>query len=284
MNGLPYYKAYPRDFIEGTIGMPFELKGAYRIVLDLIYMQGGRLPDDARYISGLLGCSVRAWKGYREALIEAGKIVVSGEFLTNERAEKELETLAKLQDKQRENGSKPKKANGLQKPRLNHTEPEPEERDKSLSPAPEAREPDEIAFEEFWAAYPRKEDKRKARKAFAAALKTAPAEVILARCRAYAAHRRAEIAAGRSDAQFTRLPTTWLNARPWEDQPPGDPPRAAPRPTEAETKARALRDRMGFGAKAGVEPKGAADPIPLFRPHPVFPQPSPPGPRRIMGA
>ncbi|MFK5283859.1 DUF1376 domain-containing protein, partial [Lacticaseibacillus paracasei] len=56
MNGLPYYKAYPRDFIEGTIGMPFELKGAYRLLLDLIYMQGGRLPDDAKYISGLLGC------------------------------------------------------------------------------------------------------------------------------------------------------------------------------------------------------------------------------------
>lgn len=76
MNGLPYYKAYPRDFIEGTVGMAFEVKGAYRIVLDLIYMRGGDLPDDQRYIAGVLGCSVRAWKGYRERLIEAGKIVV----------------------------------------------------------------------------------------------------------------------------------------------------------------------------------------------------------------
>ncbi|MBC8717497.1 hypothetical protein [Ochrobactrum sp. Marseille-Q0166] len=42
-------KPYPRDFIEGTIGMSFELKAAYRLVLDLIYMQGGNLPDDARY-------------------------------------------------------------------------------------------------------------------------------------------------------------------------------------------------------------------------------------------
>lgn len=81
MNGLPYYKAYPRDFIEGTIGMPFEIKCAYRVVLDLIYMQGGELPDDARYISGLLGCSVRKWKSIRSALIQAGKIHVSGEFL-----------------------------------------------------------------------------------------------------------------------------------------------------------------------------------------------------------
>ena len=131
MNGLPYYKAYPRDFIEGTIGMPFEVKCAYRVVLDLIYMQGGDLPDDARYIAGLLGCSIRKWKGIREALIEAGKLVVSGEFLTNYRAEKELETLAKLQDKQRENRSRPNKNNDLESPRCDHTEPEPDKKEEA---------------------------------------------------------------------------------------------------------------------------------------------------------
>ena len=137
MNGLPYYKAYPRDFIEGTIGMPFEIKCAYRVILDLIYMQGGNLPDDARYISGLLGCSIRKWKSIRAALVEADKVQVSGEFLTNYRAVKELETLAKLQDNQRENASQPRKNNGLGKPRQNQPEPEPEpelKRDTSVSP------------------------------------------------------------------------------------------------------------------------------------------------------
>lgn len=129
MNGLPYYKAYPRDFVEGTIGMPFEVKCAYRVVLDLIYMQGGELPDDARYISGLLGCSIRKWKSIREALLEAGKLSVSGDFLTNKRAEKELETLAKLQDKQRENRSRPNKNSDLQEPRSDHTEPDTEEKE-----------------------------------------------------------------------------------------------------------------------------------------------------------
>lgn len=124
MNGLPYYKAYPRDFIEGTIGMPFELKGAYRLVLDLIYMQGGKLPDDPRYISGLLGCSLRKWKSLREQLVQMGKLDVSGEFLTNKRAEKEVETLAKHQEQQRENASRPRKNNDLEKPSLRHTEPE----------------------------------------------------------------------------------------------------------------------------------------------------------------
>ena len=124
MNGLPYYKAYPRDFIEGTIGMPFELKAAYRLVLDLIYMQGGQLPDDARYISGLLGCSVKKWNGLREALISAGKIEARDGYLGNYRADKELETLAKLSDKQRENRSRPNKNKEIKSPPSDHTEPD----------------------------------------------------------------------------------------------------------------------------------------------------------------
>ena len=124
MNGLPYYKAYPRDFIEGTVGMDFEMKAAYRLVLDLIYMQGGKLPDEPRYIAGLLGCSVKKWNGLRERLISAGKIEVRGAYLGNLRADKELETLGKLQDQQRENRSRPNKNKTLQSPPSNHTEPD----------------------------------------------------------------------------------------------------------------------------------------------------------------
>jgi uncharacterized protein YdaU (DUF1376 family) len=146
MNGLPYYKAYPRDFIEGPIGMPFEIKCAYRVVLDLIYMQGGKLPDDARYISGLLGCTIRRWQSIRQALVDADKIQTENGVLTNYRAVIELETLAKLQEKQRENASGPRKNKGLPKPRLNHTEPEP---DKSVSASaltsPEAGKPAPVA-------------------------------------------------------------------------------------------------------------------------------------------
>lgn len=126
MNGLPYYKRYPRDFIEGTIGMPFETKAAYGLVLDLIYMQDGNLPDDPRYISGLLGVSVRKWKSLREALIDAGKIQVNGEFLTNYRAVSELETTRKFQVQQAENRRGSKKNNNLAKPPSDHTEPDTE--------------------------------------------------------------------------------------------------------------------------------------------------------------
>jgi len=144
MNGLPYYKAFPRDFIEGSVGMDFETKGAYRIVLDLIYLQGGNLPDDARYISGVLGCSTRRWMGLRKRLVDSGKIEVRGAFLGNKRADAELEQLAKLsarqsanrskvgrenretsvklQDNFDENASTLNEINDLQEPRFDHTD------------------------------------------------------------------------------------------------------------------------------------------------------------------
>jgi uncharacterized protein YdaU (DUF1376 family) len=161
VNGLPYYKAYPRDFIEGTIGMSFEDKGAYRLVLDLIYMQGGELPDDPRYISGLLGCTVRKWKAIRNRLISAGKLAVCGACLTNKRAIIELETLAKLQDKKRENRARPNKNKGLQSHPSHHTEPEPDKESKGPVGTPEKSTPKQTLdptlksqFDSLWDVYP----------------------------------------------------------------------------------------------------------------------------------
>ncbi len=126
MNGLPYYKAYPRDFLEGTVGLSFELKGTYRLILDLIYMQAGRLPDDPRYIAGLLGCSVRTWNKNRTSLLEAGKIYAENGIISNFRADKELIISNSFQSKQRENRLGSNKTNDLTKtmvePKRNHTD------------------------------------------------------------------------------------------------------------------------------------------------------------------
>ena len=65
-------------------------------------------------------------------------------------------------------------------------------------------------FAEFWKAYPRKDDKRKAREAFKRALKRAPAEAIIAGAERYRGDPNRE-------SEFTKLPTTWLNADAWEN-------------------------------------------------------------------
>ncbi len=117
MNGLPYYKAYPRDFFEGTVGMDFEVKAAYRLLLDLIYMHGGQLTDDPRFIAGHLGCSVKRWNALRKSMIDGGKVTVSDGYLGNLRADKEIDSLKSMQTKQRENASKPRKNNDIDEPR-----------------------------------------------------------------------------------------------------------------------------------------------------------------------
>jgi len=81
------------------------------------------------------------------------------------------------------------------------------------------------AFEEqFWPAYPRKDDKGRARKAFLAVIKSKTATVsdLVAGALRYAAERQGE------DPKFTKQPATWLNAEAWLNERPTTAPRAIP--------------------------------------------------------
>lgn len=74
---------------------------------------------------------------------------------------------------------------------------------------PTAAAVEQQRFDEFWAVYPRKVDKPKARIAFKAALKRASAEVIVSGAKAYRDD------PGR-DPQFTKYPQGWLSGDRWE--------------------------------------------------------------------
>ena len=102
----PWYKRYPADFIQGTMGLSLEEKGAYSIVLDLIYAKGAPIVDDERYIAGVCNISLRKWAAIRERLVEAKKITISAGFISNFRAEKEIENVSKLGRKLAESGAK----------------------------------------------------------------------------------------------------------------------------------------------------------------------------------
>lgn len=118
---LPYYKRFPKDFLEGTIGMDLEVKGAYAVVLDLIYMRDGNLEDDPRYISGQLGCSVRKWNSIREKLIQAGKLTSENGIISNFRADYLVEERRKYRDKKAENAARSNENNDLAERPLSET-------------------------------------------------------------------------------------------------------------------------------------------------------------------
>jgi hypothetical protein len=67
-------------------------------------------------------------------------------------------------------------------------------------------------FADWYAAYPRKEARGAATKAYAAARRKVGADVLLAGALVYADRRSGE------DRKFTKLPATWLNAECWADE------------------------------------------------------------------
>jgi len=70
----------------------------------------------------------------------------------------------------------------------------------------------ESTFTQFWSVYPKKADKPVAKRAFVKALKRAPLETILTGAREY----RDDL---NREQQYTKNPSSWLNADAWENGP-----------------------------------------------------------------
>ena len=89
---LPWYKRFPADFIASTVGMSWEVKCAYSLVLDLIYLGGGSIADDGAWVANMLGVgmSVRRWNFIKAELIERGKLRLVDGRIYNPRSSREL--------------------------------------------------------------------------------------------------------------------------------------------------------------------------------------------------
>lgn len=106
MTARPWYRRFPDNFIGGTVGLSLEEKGAYSLILDLMYVRGGPIPDEPRYIAGVCNCSVRKWRAIRARLLEVGKIIVADGHLMNARAQNEIAKADEQAEKYAENGAK----------------------------------------------------------------------------------------------------------------------------------------------------------------------------------
>jgi len=123
-----WYKRYGADFVAATMALTLEQKGAYSLCLDLIYDRGGPIPDDARWLAGVCGVSLRKWTSLRAALIAAGKLNAADGKLMNDRAERMIAAANEASRGHAENGAKggQKRAENLSKTVRNEAENEPE--------------------------------------------------------------------------------------------------------------------------------------------------------------
>lgn len=110
-------------------------------------------------------------------------------------------------------------------------------------------------FDQFWAAWPRKDGRKAALAAWAKAIRHAPAAVIVAAAAEYAA------SPWRPERQFVPHGATWLNGERWADPPPQPPEqRTGPRPlTNAERAFAELQAETGRMADGPHRSQAALD-------------------------
>jgi len=210
-----WYARYPQDFIMGTIGMDLETRGAYSLILDLIYDRDGRVPDEPRWIAGVLNVSVRKWNTIRQTLLDEDKISVENGYITNFRADYEIEKSRKLAEKRAENGAKGgnKTAEKTRKPQKPAKKPEatlPGNPHPHLSTNVD-KESIASEFEEWWQVYPKHVDKKQAKQQYLKARGKVDKETLV---RAASEYARAS-----PDRQFQKSPMRWLRDERWTDEP-----------------------------------------------------------------
>lgn len=274
MTAFGWHPREHRAALDGMLMLTLEERGAYNTLLDLIYDRSGPIPDDARWLSGWMGCSLRRWAALRASLIEKGKIValiLTGEpSLMNPRAAIEIENQAKLQRNRSETGSKGgrKRAENSAKSNENNapaqaevkllTETKTETEEEPITPdgvIVPLKAPKPNGFARFWEAYPEKIGKPKAEKAYAKAIRAIPGPdppgLILAGVE------RAKLSRQWREGYIPH-PTTWLNRGGWDDEPSNIQPlrqphgRSDPLQPDAKRSAREANYARAFAASEVV--------------------------------
>jgi uncharacterized protein YdaU (DUF1376 family) len=97
---LPWYKRNPRDYLNATRELTPEERGIYNDIIELLYLRDRPIPDDPRFIAGFVGVSVRKWSIVRQSLLDADKIIIRGDFISNARFEAERGERSEWQESQ----------------------------------------------------------------------------------------------------------------------------------------------------------------------------------------
>lgn len=256
MAEFPVLQWWPRDFIVDTRGLSLEQRGAYRELLDFMWLQAScSLPDDDAHLARLLSITELRWTSRIRPAIAPFFVIKDGVW-TNRRLAKERAKCIEKVEKNRESGSLGgrAKARNLRETRLanasetlqrkpSQPEPEPDSdsesrTDSSLkhesqnqTPKPEpscsadaerrvAKPGLDRGFEVWWQCWDipgTKRSKAKARAEYAKARRAGTGHADL--CRAVAEYMTWCRIRGDPPDKI-KHPTTWLRGGCWEDELP----------------------------------------------------------------
>lgn len=91
--GVTHVPFYPSDWLAGTRGLSAVETGIYITLIAMMYERGGAIADDRERLARLCGASKAQFTAALQTLIDDGKILIEGEFLSNEKVKKVLENV-----------------------------------------------------------------------------------------------------------------------------------------------------------------------------------------------
>lgn len=98
-HGTEWYKRDPAAYLGGVQGLTAKEHAVYAVILDLIYMHGGAVNNDPRWISGWISdMGAASVRGAIESLAQRGKLIVSETEIRQKRAESEVKTRENLRE------------------------------------------------------------------------------------------------------------------------------------------------------------------------------------------
>lgn len=202
---LPYMAFYPSNFLKKTLHLCPKQAGAY-LFLICHYWEHGGLPSNASALARIARLSLEEWSEHATVLQE---FFYDG--WRHERIDEEL-AIAKERHEKRVNAGR---KGGLSKSsnataRLEHCSSNQNQNHKERTIV-RLEHPD---FDAFYAAYPKRQSRKTAAKAYAKARADGVSHetIMLGLAKALQSDSRFR------DIQFTPLPASWLNAGGWADE------------------------------------------------------------------
>jgi uncharacterized protein YdaU (DUF1376 family) len=104
---MPYHRRYHGDALQGYMVLTLEEKGAYTVILDLIYDRAGPIDRNERYLAGMFDCTAAKARKLVDALAAKRKIyITAGGQISNRRCEQEIEASLTISAKRAESAAK----------------------------------------------------------------------------------------------------------------------------------------------------------------------------------
>lgn len=101
-----FYKMDPAAWDFGTAELSLEQEAAYLRIVNAIHKHDQPVPDNDRVLAGMFRCSTRKARALLEQLIEAGKLRIEGNRITNDRAASDLVHRGFVSGSRAESGAK----------------------------------------------------------------------------------------------------------------------------------------------------------------------------------